>query len=112
AAASRSPRPRRARSASPEAAMNSPQTLRRGKRAFSSTITRHPARARRSAAQAPAGPPPMTSASARRDAGDEDMAEEAGLALLQPPPLAARPGARELAADEARAHARHGIVPR
>ena len=43
----------------PEAAMNSPHTLRRGKRAFSSTTTEWPARARSSAAVAPAGPPPV-----------------------------------------------------
>ena len=43
----------------PEAAMNSPHTLRRGKRIFSCTTTEWPARARSSAAVAPAGPPPV-----------------------------------------------------
>ena len=45
------------------AEMNSPHTLRRGNRLFSTTATDQPARASNCAAVDPAGPAPTTSAS-------------------------------------------------
>ena len=45
------------------AAMHSPQTLRRGKRCFSTSATDQPARANRIAAEDPAGPAPTMTAS-------------------------------------------------
>src|SRR3954470_11371690 len=105
------PRPRSRRA--PGAAMYSPQTLRRGKGAFSTTATERPARASSSAASAPAGPPPMTRTS---NAGmapcDEEVAEGWGELLGECPALRRRPDARKLAAAEARAHADHRVVAR
>ena len=45
------------------AAMHSPQTLRRGKRCFSMIATDQPARANNMAADDPAGPAPIITAS-------------------------------------------------
>src|SRR5688572_22266632 len=113
AASNRSPRPSPCKRLTAGAAMNSPQTLRLGTRAFSSTATGRPARARRSAAVAPAGPPPITRTSKRSIAArDEDMAERPGGVLLEPPALGARPELGQLASAKAGAHARLRIVAR
>src|SRR2546423_5837405 len=111
AASKRSPRPRALSWAMPEAATNSPQTLRRGKRAFSSTTTARPARARRAAAMAPAGPPPITSASQRIAPRHEDMAERPRRLLFELP-SAAWPEARKLIVGKSGAHADHRVVAR
>src|SRR5688572_10557239 len=96
--------------------MNSPHTLRRGKRAFSTTATDQPARASRRAAVEPAGPAPMTIASNNRGQttffGDEKMAEQAGPALLQLPVRVRGPQRRQLPPGEPRPHREHGIVTR
>src|SRR5688572_15183808 len=113
AASNRSPRPSSCKRLIAEAAMNSPQTLRLGKRAFSSTATERPARARRSAAVAPAGPPPTTRTSKRCiSAGDEAMAERAGGVLIEPLALGARRELGQLASAKAGAYARLRIVAR
>ena len=59
----RPPRPAPRSSGHVVAEMYSPHTLRRGNSAFSTIATRSPPRASESAAVAPAGPPPITSAS-------------------------------------------------
>src|SRR5688572_77637 len=91
------------------AEMNSPHTLRRGKLVFSTIATDQPARASRSAAVEPAGPAPMTIASNMRD---EEVAEEAGAALLEVPAAVHGPERRELAPRESRAHREDGVVAR
>src|SRR5688572_33251376 len=94
--------------------MNSPHTLGRGKAAFSSTATERPARARCSAAVAPAGPPPITATSNDSIAArDKEMGERPREALRQDP--AARddgPHSRELLPAEAGAYADHRVVAR
>src|SRR5207248_1784610 len=92
-------------------AMNSPHTLRRGKRVFSSTMTLRPARARRAAAIAPAGPPPITSASQRIALRHEDMAERP-CAFFFHPPSSAWPQTRKLISAKPGAHTHHRVVAR
>ena len=60
------PRPSASSSGRLLAAMHSPQTLRRGKRCFSTSATDRPARASRIAAVLPAGPAPTTTTSTSR----------------------------------------------
>src|SRR5205809_2769365 len=105
-------KPRRSRSDTPAAAMNSPQTLRRGNALFSATTTSRPARASSRPAVAPAGPPPMMRTSGRIAPCDEEMAERRRGALGELPAGSARPQARELAAAESGAHAHHRVVAR
>src|SRR5690349_11565815 len=102
-------RPRLRRIAMPDAAMNSPQTLRRGKVLFSATRTSRPARASSVAAVAPAGPPPMMRMSART-LGDKQMAERRRAAFIELPWRL--PQLRKLPAGEPCAHADDGVVSR
>src|SRR5687767_320691 len=105
--------PRDCRKDTADGAMYSPQSLRRGKADFSATATERPARARRRAAVAPAGPPPMTRKSNDRIAArDEEVAEGRRPLLGQRPAPGDRPAGGELAATEPGAHADHGVVPR
>src|SRR5688572_13881301 len=93
--------------------MNSPHTLGRGNAAFSSTATERPARARSRAAVAPAGPPPITTASNDRIATrDEEVAERRRGLFNQGPSPIGRPQRAQLLAGEAGAHADHRVVAR
>ena len=91
-----SPIPNSLRSESVPAEMNSPQTFLRGNCVFSMIATRQPARARRNAAVAPAGPAPMimtsrsiTGATLARGVGEplgrKAVAERSGGLLMQIP---------------------------
>src|SRR6188474_2055579 len=102
-------RPSERRKDAAGAATYSPHTLRRGKALFSSTATERPARASSSAAVAPAGPPPMISASSIAPR-HEQVAEGPGRPLEELPPR--RPGCGELAVAEPRAYADHRVVAR
>src|SRR5207253_2006303 len=84
------------------AEMNSPQTLRRGNSAFSTSATRQPSCANSRAAAAPAGPAPITTASSRMTRREE-MGEGKDAALFDQP--TGWPQCRQFAAVEARAHA-------
>src|SRR3954471_7196777 len=91
------------------AEMNSPQTLRRGNSAFSTSATPQPACARRRAAAAPPGPAPMTRTScsmARR----QEMGERKDAALVQRPAAAPGPKGRQVPPMKSRAHAGQGVV--
>src|SRR5262245_5473987 len=104
---------------------NSPHTLRRGNRFFSTTAIRHPALASRIAALAPAGPPPTTSASYARSlftlarislvaaAGRQKaMREKPGRVFVDVPEAILRPHRRELCIAESRVQAQYRIVAR
>src|SRR5439155_13553978 len=117
-----SARPRRRNSGRLVTDRYSPQTLRLGKRALSTTATLQPAWASSSAAVAPPGPPPRIIASkspaiacigALREAlRDKTVAEQADCLLLQPPVSLSWPQRRKLPATESGAHAVHRIVAR
>src|SRR5215207_3612286 len=123
------PSPMLFKSDSVPAEMNSPQTFLRGNCAFSIIATFQPARAKRNAAVAPAGPAPMMRASrsmTNRSAaigclprrsrgvgeplGRETMAERPSLLLVNEP-IAARPKRRYFLAFESGAHADDRIMP-
>src|SRR6185503_21239442 len=72
------------------AEMNSPQTLRRGNVAFSTSATCQPATAINRAAAEPAGPAPITTASWSM-AGDEQMGEGKDAAHFDLPACTLRP---------------------
>src|SRR5439155_5026791 len=97
----------------------SPQTLRRGKFAFSTTATSQPARASVSAAIAPAGPPPISSASYGSvmsvlpwcHSRDETMAEQPDCLFAEEPAPVFRPQRGQLLSVESRAHTGDRVVP-
>src|SRR5262245_24459780 len=100
--------PSERRNSAAPGATYSPHTFRRGNAAFSASATLRPARARSKAAEAPAGPPPMTRTS--NTAGHEQVAEGRRRLLGQRPARRGRPQVGELATGEAGAHADHRIV--
>src|SRR5207245_9999531 len=103
----------------------SPQTLRRGKFALSTTATFQPARASVSAAVAPAGPPPIRSASyfsamshwpqchlrAVQALRNETMAEQPDRLFAETPAPVSRPQRGQLGSVETRAHTGDRVVP-
>src|SRR6185437_2135049 len=91
------------------AEMNSPQTLRRGNVAFSTSATCQPATAINRAAAEPAGPAPITTTSWSM-AGDEQVGEGKDAALLDFPCRALRPERRQLPPRKSRAHAGERVM--
>src|SRR3954470_18170937 len=91
------------------AEMNSPQTLRRGNSAFSTSATCQPASASSRAAAEPAGPAPITTASWSM-AGDELMGKRKDAAFVGFPFRALGPERRQVLSRKSGAHAGKRIV--
>src|SRR5258706_12108390 len=90
------------------AEINSPQTLRRGNRLFSTSATLQPAWASSRAADEPAGPAPMMSASQRMS--QKHLAEGKNPALLADPGAILGPQHRQFQVAESSPNTRHRIM--